>query len=94
MKIRPLYDRVLCEAVKDRTSGGGIYIPATQTERSQIMTVTACGDTKAVNVGDKIIINKYSGAEITIGGIKQIIVKAIDILGVIDTNEVGGGDIK
>jgi chaperonin GroES len=81
--IKPLFDRVLCEPEKERTSGGGIYIPATQAERSQIMRVVAVGDTGCVKVGDKIIISKYSGAEISTDTAKQFIVKATDILAVI-----------
>jgi chaperonin GroES len=81
--IKPLFDRVLCEPEKEHTSSGGIYVPAAQTERSQIMRVTAIGNTDCVKVGDKIIINKYSGAEIAGGGMKRYIVKATDILGVI-----------
>ncbi|MDR1917534.1 MAG: co-chaperone GroES [Christensenellaceae bacterium] len=82
-KIKPLFDRVLCEPETEHCGNGKIYIPTTQTERSQIMRVVAIGDTDCVAVGEKIIINKYSGAEITTGNTKQYIVKSIDILGVI-----------
>jgi co-chaperonin GroES (HSP10) len=83
MKIKPLFDRVLAEPVTEQMSAGGIYIPTAQTERSQIMTVVAVGDITAVSTGDKIIINKYCGAEVSVGERKQYIVKEIDILGVI-----------
>ena len=84
VKIKPLFDRVLCEPVKERTSDGGIFIPATASERSQIMTVTAADKNCPVAAGDKIIINKYSGAEVSAGGTKQYIVQVIDIIGVIE----------
>jgi chaperonin GroES len=84
MKIKPLFDRVLCESVKDRTTDGGIYIPATGAERSQIMTVVATGNNPPVKIGDKIIVNKYSGAEVAYNGTKQYIVKNIDIIGIIN----------
>lgn len=81
--IKPLFDRVLAAPISEQKSTGGIYLPQTQTERSQITQVIAVGDVKSVAVGDKIIINKYSGAEINCGDTKQYIVKEIDILAVI-----------
>ena len=44
MKIKPLFDRVLCKPVIEQTSKGGIYIPTTNTERHQIMTVVEVSD--------------------------------------------------
>jgi chaperonin GroES len=81
--IKPLFDRVLAAPTDEQKSIGGIYLPQTQAERSQIMQVTAVGDVKNVSVGDRIIINKYSGAEINYGGAKQYIIKETDILAVI-----------
>lgn len=83
MKIKPLFDRVLCKPVADQTTKGGIYIPATGAERSQIMTVVEVGKASPVAIGDKIIINKYSGAEISNGNDKLYLVQNLDIIGVI-----------
>ena len=84
MKIKPLFDRVLCQPVSEQTTEGGIYIPSTSAERSQIMTVVAADKNCPVSVGDKIIVNKYSGAEVSVGERKQYIVQVIDIIGVIE----------
>jgi co-chaperonin GroES (HSP10) len=83
MEIKPLFDRVLCAPQQERVSAGGIYIPLSQTERSQIMTVIASGGANCVKSGDRVVVNKYSGAEVNIDGTKQYIVKVTDILGVI-----------
>lgn len=83
MKIKPLFDRVLCKPVQDQTTAGGIYIPATGAERSQIMIVVEVGQASPVAIGDKIIINKYSGAEISQGNEKLYLVQNLDIIGVI-----------
>ncbi len=83
MKIKPLFDRVLCKPVTERTSQGGIYIPTTNSERHQIMTVVEVGNASPVAIGDKIVINKYAGAEITSKNEKLYLVQNFDIIGVI-----------
>ena len=83
MKIKPLFDRVLCEPLHDQTTAGGIYIPTSNAERSQIMTVVEVGAAAPVAVGDKIIINKYSAAEIVYNHCKLYLVHNLDIIGVI-----------
>lgn len=83
MKIKPLFDRVLCKPVIAQTSQGGIYIPTTNSERHQIMTVIEVGQASPVAVNDKIIINKYAGAEISVNNEKLYLVQNFDIIGVI-----------
>ena len=56
MKIKPLFDRVLCKPIIEHTSEGGIYIPTTNAERHQIMTVVEVGTASPVSINDKIII--------------------------------------
>lgn len=82
MKIKPLLDRVLCKPIIERTSQGGIYIPTTNAERHQIMTVVEVGHGSPVMIGDKIIINKYAGAEIVLNNEKLYLVQNFDIIGV------------
>lgn len=83
MKIKPLFDRVLCKPIIEHTSQGGIYIPTTNAERHQIMTVVEVGDGAPVAIGEKIIINKYAGAELSINNEKLYLVQNFDIIGVI-----------
>ena len=88
MKIRPLLDRVLLKPVQaEEKTAGGIYIPATAQEKTQEAKVIAVGDDKEkikVAVGDKIIYDKYAGTQIKIGGEDHLIVKASDIIAVIE----------
>ena len=73
-KIKPLYDRVLVKRIEsEQKSAGGIIIPDTAQEKTQIGVVEAVGEGKLladgkirplnVKVGDKVIFGKYSGTE-------------------------------
>lgn len=88
MKIRPLLDRVLVKPVEaEEKTAGGIFIPATAQEKTQEAEVIAIGDDKEkikVAVGDRIIHDKYSGTQIKINGEDHLIVKAEDIIAVIE----------
>ena len=77
MKIKPLNDRVLIEAVKKETKKGGIILPDTiEKERPQEGIVIAVGPGKwdedgekrvpmAVKKGDKVLFTKYAPNEIS-----------------------------
>jgi len=94
MKIRPLHDRILAKrtAEKDKTSGG-LFIPDTAKEKPLEAKVIAVGSGKvlengktqpmSVKVGDKILIGKYSGAEVKLDGADHIILREDDVLGII-----------
>jgi len=94
MQIKPLFDRVLLKAEAAETGAksagsGGVYVPRDANERSQLMIVESVGmgidesgnkTEMAVSVGDKVLVSKYAGAEITIDGQKFWIFKQCDIL--------------
>lgn len=94
MKIKPLYDRVII--LPDRletTSHSGIVLPETSQGRPQTGIVVAVGDGEnfdgektgmKVSVGDKVLYNKYSGAEVKIDNELHIILRQIDIIGVVE----------
>lgn len=94
MKIKPLEDRVVVEALEaeDKTKGG-IYLPDTAKEKPQIGKVVAAGPGKVsdsgnkismeVKVGDKILYGKYSGTEVTIDSKEYIIMRESDILAIV-----------
>jgi chaperonin GroES len=94
MKIKPLSDRVVIEALEaeDKTSGG-IYLPETAKEKPQMGKVVATGAGKVtdagetvkleVKVGDKVLYGKYSGTDVTIDGKEYLIVRESDILAII-----------
>jgi chaperonin GroES len=88
MKVKPIGDRVLVklEDVEEKTAGG-IYIPQTAQEKTQIGKVVAVGDDKEaikVKVGQKIMYDKYAGTTIKVNGEDQLIMKMADILAIIE----------
>jgi chaperonin GroES len=88
MKIRPLGDRVLVkvEEVEEKTAGG-IFIPQTAQEKTQIATVAAIGDDKdviTVKVGDKIMYDKYAGTSVKVDGSDHLLLRMADILAVVE----------
>ena len=95
MKIRPLHDRVVVRRMEEeRTTAGGIVIPASATEkpmRGEIIAVGAGkvlenGDVRAlaVKVGDVVLFGKYSGTEVKVDGKELVVMREDDIMGVIE----------
>lgn len=88
MKITPLGDRVLVKiAESEEKTKGGLYIPQTAQEKTQTGVVTAVGDDKdaiKVKTGDKIMYDKYAGTSIKIEGVDYLIVKAGDIIAIVE----------
>jgi chaperonin GroES len=89
VKFIPNEDRILVEAAAaEEKTASGIIIPDTAKEKPQEGTVVAVGqgtDEKPVTlkVGDRVMYGKYSGTEITIGGIEYLIMKNSDVFGTI-----------
>ncbi|MBM3310675.1 MAG: co-chaperone GroES [Candidatus Aminicenantes bacterium] len=94
MKISPLYDRVLLKRIEEKeVKRGSIIIPDTAKEKPQEAEVIACGKGKltddgkivplAVKAGDKVLIGKYAGTEVTIDGEEHVILREDEILAVI-----------
>jgi len=88
--IKPLADRVLIKMVEsEETTKSGIILSSGSKEKPQIAEVVAVGpgteDVKMdVKVGDKVIINKYSGTEVKFEGTEYTIVKQEDILAIVE----------
>ncbi len=91
MKISPLYDRVLLKRIEEQeVRRGGIIIPDTAKEKPQEAEVIAVGKGKVtddgkvipleVKKGDKVLIGKYSGTEVTIDGVEHVILREEEIL--------------
>lgn len=85
MAIKPLGERVLVKMDKlEEKTAGGIFIPQTAQEKTQIATVEAVGDeVKSVKVGDKILHDKYSGTAVKYEGEEYLILSIKDVLAVI-----------
>jgi chaperonin GroES len=91
MKVMPLYDRVLLKRVEEQeVKRGGIIIPDTAKEKPQEALVIEAGKGRVsedgklipleVKKGDKVLIGKYSGTEVTVDGDELVIVKEEEIL--------------
>ena len=88
--IKPLADRVLIKMVEsEETTKSGIILSSGSKEKPQIAEVVAVGpgteEVKMnVKVGDKVIINKYSGTEVKFEGTEYTIVKQEDVLAIVE----------
>lgn len=95
MKLKPLQDRIVVEAApKEEKTASGIILPDSAQEKPLKGTVLAVGPGKRldsgqlapvdVKTGDTVLYGKYSGTEVTVEGKDYIILRADDILGVVD----------
>jgi len=92
MKVIPLHDRVLLKRLEEQErKKGGIIIPDTAKEKPQEAEVIEVGKGRVtedgkvipldVKKGDKVLIGKYGGQEVTINDVELVIVKEDEILG-------------
>lgn len=94
MKIRPLSDKIVVKMMEaEETTKTGIILTAAAKEKPQIAEVVAIGpggivDGKetqiTVKVGEKVVINKYSGSEVKLDNEEFIIIKNSEILAVVE----------
>ncbi|MEM6917346.1 MAG: co-chaperone GroES [Verrucomicrobiota bacterium] len=92
--ITPLGTRVLVKRIEldEQKSEGGIFLPDTAKEKPQEAEVVALGNGKnddgevvefSVKVGDQVLISKYGGTEVKLGGDECVLVNESDILGIL-----------
>lgn len=93
--IKPLYNNVLLEKVEaSNTTVSGIIISQKE-EKEEYAKVVAVSECKQVNVndttyemplkvGDKVMYKKYSGTEIKDNDQEYILIKAEDILAIVE----------
>ena len=86
MTIKPMGDRVLVkmEEIQEKTAGG-IFIPQTAQEKTQIADVVAVGSDESITVkkGDRVMYDKYAGTSVKADGVEYLILHMSDILAVI-----------
>jgi chaperonin GroES len=92
MKLKPLGDRLIVQAVEEEdTTAGGILLPDTATEKPQKGKVLAVGDGKIsedtgkripleVSEGDEVLYSKYGGTEIKVDGEDLLVLRESDVL--------------
>lgn len=91
--LKPLGDRVLVKVLaQEEKTAGGIFLPDTAKEKPQIGEITAVGEGRLtdkgerlaleVKVGDRVLYAKYAGTEIKVGADDYILLAEKDILAI------------
>ena len=92
MKLKPLGDRLIVQAIEEEeTTAGGILLPDTAKEKPQKGKVLAVGDGKLsedtgkripldVSEGDEVLYGKYGGTEIKVDGVDLLVLRESDVL--------------
>ena len=95
-KLKPLGNRVLVRKLEaQETLKGGIILPDTAKKKQESAEVLAIGTGKKdkngnlipipVKVGDVILLEKYSGQEISLEGEDYVIIRADDIIAIVES---------
>ena len=89
MKLRPMADNILLKAAEaEETTSSGIILATSNKEKPAIFDVVAAGPgTKdvemTVKAGDKVVVGKFVGTDITLDKEDYKFVKQEDILAVV-----------
>jgi chaperonin GroES len=94
-KLRPLGNRVLVRRLEaDEKLKGGIILPDTAKKKQEQAEVVAIGTGKKdkngnlvpmpVKIGDVILMEKYSGQEVTLESHEYTILRAEDLIAIIE----------
>ncbi|MBS0630254.1 MAG: co-chaperone GroES [Verrucomicrobia bacterium] len=95
ISLKPVGNRVVAKRTEDQTTTkGGIILPDTAKQKQETAIVVAVGSgitTKdgniipiPVSVGDTILMDKYAAQEVTVDDEEFIIVKADDIIAIVE----------
>ncbi|MDY4509735.1 MAG: co-chaperone GroES [Candidatus Faecousia sp.] len=89
MKLKPMADNVLLKAHEEpETTASGIILATTNKEKPAIYEVVSVGPgtkdvTMAVKPGEKVVVGKFVGTDVTIDKEEYKFVKQDDILAVV-----------
>lgn len=95
MKVKPLADRIMVQRLEEEAvKKGGIIIPDTAKEKPMQAKIIEVGSGKRnedgklipleVKKGDKVLIGKYAGTEVTIADKEYLIMREEDVLAIIN----------
>jgi len=95
MKIRPLGEKVLVKRVEPKTqTDSGIFLPESAKEKPQEAEVIATGEGRQlengervpcqVSKGDRVMLSKWGGTEVSVKDEEYLILSEEDILGVLN----------
>lgn len=94
MAVKPLEDRVLVKPNDPETkTASGLYLPESSKEKPIQGTVVSTGPGKRldngelaamqVRRGDTVVYSRYAGSEVEIKGVKHLIMRESELLGVL-----------
>ena len=89
MKLKPMADNVLLKAHEEpETTASGIILATTSKEKPAIYEVVSVGPgtkdvTMTVQPGDRVVVGKFTGNDVTIDKVDYKFVKQDDILAVV-----------
>lgn len=92
--LRPISDRIIATRIKKEEKKGALLLPGASDKDPFIVMVVAVGNGKIttdefvlpmeVEVGDKVLIAKYSGQEVTVEGNEYIVLKEDDVIAIVN----------
>ena len=89
MKLKPMADNILLKAHEEKeTTVSGIILATSSKERPAIYEVVSVGPgtkdvTMTVSVGDKVVVGKFTGTDLTLDKEEYKFVKQDDILAIV-----------
>lgn len=89
MKLKPMADNVLLKGWEDQqTTASGIILAAATKEKPAIFEVVSAGPgtkdvTMTVKPGDRVVVSKFVGTDVTIDKVEYKFVKQDEILAVV-----------
>jgi len=96
MKITPIKDNIVVKRLDETQENkvGSIIIPDSAKDKPLTAKVIAVGSGKTlndgkkvapeVNVGDKVLVGKYSGSEVKLDGDEYLILREDEVLGIVE----------
>lgn len=95
VSLRPLGDRLLVQRIEqEETLKGGIILPESAKKKQEVAVVVAIGSGKItddgktlpmpVKAGDKVLMDKYSGQEVTVDDEEYVVLRAGDVIATIE----------
>ena len=94
MNIKPLFDKVVVEAVTvEEKTKSGFILPSSAQEKPQIAEIVAVGpggivdgheEKMYVQVGQKVLVSKYAGTQVKVDGEEYTILRQSDLLAIVE----------
>ena len=85
MNIRPLYDNILVKRTEAATmTVSGLHLPGGGETPDQGTVIAVGPDVEGIVESDVVLLGKYAGTEVKVNGAEHLVVKAENVLGVIE----------